>query len=169
MNADRTRTDQVKDDHPASGCHSNVTTWITSVIAVALFAGGCSGEESSPPAPPPPPVTTTETTVAEPLYALQPTLRCIKRRATLMTAPADDRLRALRDLAQRTSALVRFQRQEVGIAVVESEAHAKLLADLLVAPDDPYRIVLRRNAVLLFLPRARVAFRFAAGCLRSSR
>lgn len=147
----------------------DVGTWITCVIAFILVAGGCFGEKSSPPVPPAATTETTETKVAEPPYAFKPTLRCIKQRAAVVTATSGGRFQALHDLTQRTSARVRFERQDVGLAVVESEGHARLLAELLLVPDDPYRIVRRRNAVLLFLPRARAAFEFAAGCLRSSR
>ena len=101
----------------------------------------------------PTPARTESEPEAESLYALQPTLRCLERRPRLAvsTTATTPRLQALRDLAQRTSVIAQLEGESVGIAVVQSSAHASLVAELLRAPEDPHRIVRRRNAVLLFL------------------
>jgi hypothetical protein len=159
-----------------------------SAICLVSVAAGCRGEDtSSPPLIPPDSTTRTQRSdatgratppgstvftaphVAKP-YALHATLRCLKRRpdVTTTTQTKNPRLRAMRDLAQRTSVVVRSRQQDVGLAVLPSEGDARLLAELLRAPDDPYRIVLRRNAVLFFLRSARASFATTADCLRTA-
>lgn len=144
---------------------------VVAAMSIA-FVAACTDEESSAPSTAPPSSSMRSEPKAPPLYVLRSTLRCLKRRhadAVTGVATGDDRLRALRDLAQRTSVIVRVRRQVVGLAVAQTAAHAELLADLLRAPDDPYRIVLRRNAVLLFLPAARSAFTVVTACLSPRR
>ena len=101
-------------------------------------------------------------------YGLQATSRCLSRvpGVSVTKVSTNRRLRAMRDLAQQTSVVVRFRQHRVGLAVLPNAAQARLLAELLRAPRDPYRIVLRRNALLFFLPSAQVAFELTAGCLR---
>jgi hypothetical protein len=53
------------------------------------------------------------------------------------------------------------------MGVVPSEGTAKVLADLLTVPRDPFRVVVRRNAILMYRPADRAAFTLAAGCLRA--
>ena len=124
--------------------------------------------EAETPASAPARTETEPNTESESLYGLQPTLRCLERRPRLATSTAATtrRLQALRDLAQRTSVVAQLEGDTVGVAVVQSSAHASLLAELLRAPEDPHRIIRRRNAVLLFLPRARDVFDVVVGCLR---
>jgi hypothetical protein len=80
--------------------------------------------------------------------------------------PRDSRLRALRDLAQRTSLEADFKSGRVGIAFSKSAADAKLLFELLTVPKDPYRLVRRNNAVLMYKPAHRRAFNVTVGCLK---
>lgn len=162
------------------------------LLCLASLLAGCSNDGAAPSIPPastqqaeqqetaenagqgtneaeaPAPARTETEPEPESLYALQPTLRCLERRPRLATSSAATtrRLQALRDLAQRTSVIAQLEGERVGIAVVQSSAHASLVAELLRAPEDPHRIIRRRNAVLLFLPRARDVFDVVVGCLR---
>jgi hypothetical protein len=137
--------------------------------AACLVVGGCSDDD-------PPPAATSSArseparTSVRPTYLLAPTLRCLERSTRISTTreTQEPRLRALRDLAQQTSVIASVGAETVGLAVVASPAHARLLADLLKAPDDPSRIAVRHNAVLVFLPRARAASNEVAACLRPS-
>ena len=78
----------------------------------------------------------------------------------------DGQLRALADLAQRTSVLVRLRGGEVGLAVERQQANAQLLSELLRSPGSPYRIEQRANAVLLYRPASRQAAAVVRDCLR---
>jgi hypothetical protein len=80
---------------------------------------------------------------------------------------SDRRLKALGDLAQRTSIEARTQRGVVGVAFAKSHGAAELLAELLREPDDTYRILLRRNVVLLARRANGDALVRVVGCLRS--
>lgn len=141
---------------------------------------------ASNPAPPPPPpkqpppappakapraaVTVPGVTTPDPAartYALAPTRRCLSRRgAGIGAVPADDaQLRALGDLAQRTSVLVRVDGGTVGLAIERQQANAALLAELLRAPGSPYRVEQRVNAVLVYRPASRGAAAAVRDCL----
>jgi hypothetical protein len=100
-------------------------------------------------------------------YLLRPTLQCLERRGATIDrgTPRDARLRALRDLAQRTSVLVRADRQVIGLAVARTASDAALLVSLLRAPGQ-HRLIQRRNAVLVFEPAARRTYELSRGCLR---
>ena len=76
--------------------------------------------------------------------------------------PADPQLRALRDLAQRTSLQVRVQGETFGIAF----GNGKLLAELLRAPDNPYVLEVRGDALLVYRPVARAWAQVVRACLR---
>ena len=79
--------------------------------------------------------------------------------------PRQPRLRALRDLAQRTSVLVRFRRDVVGLAVARGSSEAELLVELLRAPG-AYRVLRRQNAVLVFRSGSRRTLERVFRCLR---
>jgi hypothetical protein len=98
-------------------------------------------------------------------YALGPTRRCLEDAgfAVSKVRSADPRLRALGDLAQRTSLEARRGGQTLGLALGDT----RLLASLLRVPNDPYRLEVRRNAVLMYRPSARDAATLLRGCLRS--
>jgi hypothetical protein len=130
-----------------------------------------------PPAtePEPPPPTTRDSTAVTtegaatlpkplPPYSLAATRRCLRGAgfAVSKVRSQDPRLRALGDLAQRTSLELRRGGQTLGVAFGDTQ----LLADLLRVPDDPYRLEVRRNALLMYPPSARAAAALLRGCLR---
>ena len=90
-----------------------------------------------------------------PAYALGPTRRCLQDAgfAVSKVRSADPRLRALGDLAQRTSLEARRGGQTLGLALGDT----RLLASLLLVPNDPYRLEVSRNALLMYRPSARDA------------
>ncbi|MCP9485243.1 MAG: hypothetical protein MSC30_05255 [Gaiellaceae bacterium MAG52_C11] len=98
-------------------------------------------------------------------YALEPTRSCLNAAGAAVSPvrSTDPRLRALGDLAQRTSLEVRLDGRTLGLAFGD----ARLLESLLVVPDDPYRLEVRRNALLMYRPDARDAAAVLRGCLRS--
>ena len=103
--------------------------------------------------------------LAPPPYELAATRRCL-RSAGVAVSPirsTDPRLRALGDLAQRTSLELHLGGQTLGLAF----ANAQLLADLLRVPDDPYRMQVRRNALLMYPPAARGQVEIVLSCLRT--
>ena len=102
------------------------------------------------------------------LYLLGPTVACLKARRVAVTviAPRDTRLRAMRDLAQRTSRQARSGRQVVGLAVGRTTNDATLLVELLRVPKDPYRLERLGNAVLLYRPVAAQLRTIVRSCLR---
>jgi hypothetical protein len=97
-------------------------------------------------------------------YSLAATRRCLDR-AGLRVGPVektDSRLRALGDLAQRTSISVHADGKVIGVAFGDAE----LLAELLAVPNDPYMIETRGNVVLLYLPSAKPQALRVRDCLR---
>jgi hypothetical protein len=106
---------------------------------------------------------------ASPNFTMSATSRCLARKGAKITPVprTNPRLRALHDLAQRNSIQVRIAGRAVGVAFSKSESAARLLAELLQVPRDPYHVVLRRNALLMFRTVDRTAFTAAAACLRS--
>ncbi len=135
--------------------------------ASSLVVGCGNGESAGTPTLSQPLATTTEPRKNPARYALGPTRSCLEERGAAVSPirPADPQLRALRDLAQRTSLEVRFRGETVGLAFGD----AKLLAELLRVPDDPYLVDVRRNAVLMYRPSARAEARVVQSCLRPSR
>lgn len=107
----------------------------------------------------------TATNPASPPYALAPTRRCLRSAGFVVSKvrSADPRLRALGDLAQKTSLELRFSGQTLGLAFGDT----RLLASLLQVPDDPYRMEIDRNALLMYRPAARAEAAVVEGCLRS--
>lgn len=121
--------------------------------------GGGEGSTAMPPAP-----TSTDTAPAPP-YALGPTRSCLRAAGAAVTPvrSKDPRLRALGDLAQQTSLEVHVDDRILGLAFGDT----RLLASLLLVPDDPYRLEVRRNAVLVYKPVARKEAAVVRMCLRS--
>lgn len=122
-------------------------------LAAAVIAGGiASGATGTTP----------------PTYSLSATSKCLARHGAKVgpVKPRDSRLRALRDLAQRNSIEADFKAGRVGIAFSKSTDDAKLLVELLTVPKDPYRLVRRNNAVLLYKPKDRAAYSVAVACLK---
>jgi hypothetical protein len=100
-----------------------------------------------------------------PPYTLAATRRCLIS-AGFAVSPIrsdDQRLRALGDLAQRTSLELRLAGQTLGLAFGDT----RLLASLLAVPNDPYRLEVRRNALLMYRPTARREAERVRDCLRS--
>ena len=150
---------------------------VAAVAAAALAFTAIEGDdESAAPASPPlegtteavPPAGETGGTVPSPRaarpYALGPTRRCLRSGgfAVSRVTSADPRLRALGDLAQRTSLEVRREGRTLGLAL--GDAH--LLESLLRVPNDAYRLEVRRNALLMFRPGDRGLATLVRGCLR---
>jgi hypothetical protein len=84
----------------------------------------------------------------------RPVIACLVRAGGRVgpVVPADARLRALRDLAQKTSMQVRIRGVVVGLAFQPDAASAGLLAELLRVPRDPYHLN-RRGTVIVLAPR----------------
>ena len=108
---------------------------------------------------------TAATTTAPPEpYSLGRTRACARAEG-FTVAPVrstDPRLRALGDLAQQTS----FQAERGGMTLGVAFGDARLLESLLRVPDDPYRLEVRRNALLMYRPAARGQAAVLRGCLR---
>jgi 8-oxo-dGTP pyrophosphatase MutT (NUDIX family) len=138
------------------------------VGAVAIATVGCTddpGSGSPHETTEPSPGVSATVPATSPVYSLAATRRCLEE-AGLLVGPVgtrDPRLRALGDLAQRTSVTVMSGGEVVGLAFGDAE----LLADLLAVPDDPYTIETRGNAVLLYRPAARPQAAAVRRCLRS--
>jgi len=101
-------------------------------------------------------------------YSLAASTRCLRANGATVARvqPRNARLRALRDLAQRTSREVRVGSRIVGIAFVERSSDAELLIDLLRVPSDPYRLQRRQNVIMMARPRDRRAAALVTSCLR---
>jgi hypothetical protein len=133
--------------------------------AAAVAALACVAVVAAAPTAAP----STERAAEETTYSLSRTVACLEKAKARVTRiqPRDRDLRALRDLAQRTSRQAVVRRQLAAFAVVPSVANAKLLVELLQVPGTPYRIVRVGNAVILHRPMNATAFRAVRGCLRS--
>ena len=109
-----------------------------------------------------------DATAPVPVYRLGATVACLKARRVAIGAidPIDKRLRAMRDLAQRTSRQARAGRQTVGFVVGRTANDATLLVELLRVPKDPYRLERSGNAVLLYRPAAARLRSIVRSCLR---
>lgn len=162
---------------------SRHTTLLATLVAVpALFAAACGGSDESDAVPPEAlttttdaraetngangtKVSTTESPESGPPYALGPTRACLGKAGAAVSAirSNEPQLRALGDVAQRTSLEVRVDGQTVGLAFGDT----RLLASILVVPDDQYQLEVRRNALLMFRPAARSLAADVRACLRS--
>jgi hypothetical protein len=135
------------------------------VAATAALVVGLSGAGSVP-------VTAATSSsangVAAPSYRKAPTVACLRRQKVVVTgiAPADRRLRALRDLAQKTSWQAKLGTRVVGVSLNADTSSAELLEELLRVPRDPYRLERRSNALLLYKPTALPLARIVRTCLR---
>jgi len=105
------------------------------------------------------------------MYSLDATSRCLAKHGAKVgrLRPLDTRLRAMRDLAQKTSIQADFKKGRVGLAFATSESGAKLLVELLTVPRDPLKYVLVRkgNVVLMYRSAHKPAFTAATACLRA--
>ena len=83
-------------------------------------------------------------------------IACLKRAGGVVgpVKPLNRRLRALRDLAQRTSQQVQIGRTIVGLAFQSGGSAAELLVELLRAPNDLYTVVQHGSIVVLAPKRA---------------
>jgi len=134
-----------------TGATTEATTGATTEATVRTTPGTTTATTAGP-APPPPP------------YQLAPTRRCLRAAGFVVTAvrSTDPRLRALGDLAQRTSLELRVNRRTLGLAFGDT----RLLLSLMRVPDDPHRLEARRNALLMYLPSARAEAAIVRDCLR---
>jgi hypothetical protein len=137
---------------PATTATTGATDTNESPATTAEPQTSTSGPATTAPTPPRP-------------YALAPTRRCLLGAgfAVSKVRSADPRLRALGDLAQRTSLELSRDGQTMGLAF----NHTQLLMSLLQVPNDPYRLEARRNALLMYRPTARAQAKVVFGCLRS--
>lgn len=131
------------------------------LIALVALVAGCQAEdekETSPQASSDP--------AAAP-FELGQTLACLRRSGASVRRlePADPELRALRDLAQRTSFRVRANGQEVGVAFGRDVASAQLLEELLTLPGSSYAVVRRGNVVVLYSRSESAALNVLADCV----
>lgn len=153
--------------------------WLVSAGAILALAG-CGEEQPRPnsagnASTHTGSVTTTPTTTGSgttpsspPAYRLGSTVTCLKGYGLVVTAilPKDQRLRAMRDLAQKTSRQARSGRNVVALAFGRTKNDATLLIELLRVPNDPYRVERRRNVVLLYAPEAENLRGTVRACLR---
>ena len=137
---------------------------VAGVIA-ALLAGGSGSSEVGESPDPPELSSGRATTQPPPPYSLVATQHCLRAAGftTSRITSSDPRLRALGDLAQRTSLAARRDEHVLGLAFGD----ARLLSSLLEVPNDPYRLETRRNALLLYRPAARAVAVAVVECLRS--
>ncbi len=137
------------------------------IIPLIILLTACGGESPEAGRHTPESRRNDTASAAAPPYSLQSTTRCLQRRGMTIDRkpPTDPRLRALRDLAQRNSLVVRSNGQAVGIAVTRGAPEAALLRELLRAPGQ-HEVTLRRNAVFVFRPAAEATFDIAEACLR---
>jgi hypothetical protein len=100
-------------------------------------------------------------------YGKARTVSCLRGKGAVVTpvTPANRRLRALRDLAQKTSWQAKLGADIVGVAISRSADDAGLLVELLRVPRDPYRIERRNNVVLLYSPASSPLAQVVRGCL----
>lgn len=131
---------------------------VTALLALGVAGGSAETAAGSPAGP-----------AAAARYSLSATTRCLEARGASVkpVRPLDSQLRQLRDLAQRTSREARLGRQSVGLAFTQSEANAELLVELLAVPNNAYRVVQRRNVVLMYKLGSRAALADTVECLRS--
>jgi hypothetical protein len=128
------------------------------LLLLVVLAAGCNTKSGGG---------TASITVAAvpPQFAFAPTRRCLLAKGALVSRlrAESGRLRELAGFAQRTSFAVRLRRRTVALAF----GNAELLAELLAVPDNPYRIEVISNALLMFLPHARAQAAEVRSCLRS--
>ena len=97
-------------------------------------------------------------------YSLAATRRCLLS-SGFSVSPVrtqDVRLRALGDVAQRTSLELQANGATLGLAFGDT----RLLIGVLRVPDDPYRLVADRNALLMYRPADKDAAGRVRRCLR---
>lgn len=101
------------------------------------------------------------------VYRKAPTVSCLRGKNVAVAAikPSDRRLRALRDLAQKTSWQATLRKGVVGVAIGRNANDAELLVELLSVPNDRYRLERRANAVLLYRPTAATLAKTVRNCL----
>ncbi|MBA2643093.1 MAG: hypothetical protein H0U82_09225 [Actinobacteria bacterium] len=133
---------------------------ISAAVALAAVAAACGDGGAS--------AGTTAVALPTEQYSLAATSRCLRTKDATIgpLRPRDARLRAMRDLAQRTSREVRLQGDIVGIAFQRDEAAASLLIELLRIPSDPYRLVQAGNVVVMSRRADRAAHSVVVNCLR---
>jgi hypothetical protein len=131
------------------------------LVSAAVLVGCGQGESAS--------TGSARTVERNPHYALTPTSRCLKGRGAKVGAvqPRNERLRAFRDFVQRKSFQAAVRGQVVALAFLDDPGRARIIADLLKVPNDPYRLVRKGNVVLMYRPSAKAAFTTAVSCLRS--
>lgn len=141
-----------------------VAVLVPLTIAIALLLKR-DGSPAVPSATSTPTDDTSPTLAPAPPFALAPTRRCLRAAGFTVTTiqSSDPRLRALADLAQRTSLEARRGRHALGLAFGDT----RLLSSLLRVPNDPYRLEVRRNALLMYRSAARSEAAALRGCLRS--
>jgi hypothetical protein len=102
-------------------------------------------------------------------YALRASTVCLQHRGAVVgrVIATNRRLRALRDLAQKTSRQARLGKVVVGMAFTRSTSDASFLVELLSVPRDPLRLEQRRNVVLLSPKSPTRARLLVLACLRT--
>jgi hypothetical protein len=102
------------------------------------------------------------------LYSLSATARCLRSHGATVTSvrSTSPRLRALRDAAQRYAREVKLRTATLGLAILPSAGNTTVIAELLAVPRDPYRIVVKRNAIVMYRKADRAAGSMTLGCLK---
>jgi hypothetical protein len=101
-------------------------------------------------------------------YSRTPTLACLRKKGAVVgrVVPVNNRMRALRDLAQKTSVQARVGKATIGLVFARSHSEAVLLVELLTVPRDPYLLERHDNVVVLSPKTARAARSSVIGCLK---
>lgn len=128
------------------------------LVLLIVATAGCNTTSDGDPAG------TTTATPTPRQYVFGPTRRCLLEKGARVSPLRAEggRLRELAAFAQKTSYEVRLDGHTVALAF----GNAGLLAELLTVPDNPYRLEVRGNVLLMFLPRARAQATEVRSCLR---
>jgi hypothetical protein len=141
------------------------------VVAVlaALAVTGCAENGST--AAPASPGMTPKVTASAPTpgrFSQERSTACLQKAGAEVAAVPriDARAKAVADLAQRNSVAVRMEAGNVLVVFAANDADAAFLADALRVSDDPYRMIVVDNAVLLYPPKVEEQVTAVRRCLR---
>jgi hypothetical protein len=134
------------------------------VLLLVVLLGGCKSTDR-----------TTTTAASQPPdptaapFEQRRTLDCLRRAGATVARlePANSELRAVRDLAQRTSFQVQVDGELVALVFGRDVAAAVLLEELVAVPDSAYATTRRGNVVVLYRRDEPSALRRVAVCLSS--
>ncbi len=141
---------------------------MTSLVFSMFAVAGCTGEDTDLAAPVRATPAATASFPSPGRISQERSTDCLKEtRADVGPVPrTDDRARAVADLAQRNSVAVGMGADNVLVIFAANDSEAAFLADALRVSDDPYRIVIVDNAVLLYPREVEERVSAVRRCLR---